>query len=142
MPSLPSSLLQRLYERNSLRNTENGCELVVRNKVAPTTLVGVGPLVIGDQSFDPERLECRLERPAVRPGRQPEPLVRAGHDISPAKALRFDLDVALRVVVYGQHLPPGLHSFALHLKTKEVGDIVVEASDQLAGDRAPNGSVH
>lgn len=141
MPTLPSSLLQRLYERNSLCNTKGGCQLVVRNNVAPTTLLGVGPLIIDGQPFGPERLECRLERPAVRHGRQPEPLVRMGDEITPAKSLRFDLDVVLRVVVYGKDLPPGEHRFALHLRTKEVGDIVVEASDLLAEDRAHNGTM-
>jgi hypothetical protein len=141
MPTLPSSLLQRFYERNSLCNNDSGYELTIRNSVAPSTLLGVGPLVIDGLTVGPEQLECRLERPPVRHGRQPEPLVRAGDAISPAKALRFDLDVVLRVVVYGQRLPAGEHRFALHLRTKEVGDIIVEASDHLAEELTPNGSV-
>lgn len=142
MPSLPSSLLQRFYERNSLCNTDSGYELVIRNSVAPSTLLGVGPLVIDGLTVGPEHLECRLERPPVRHGRQPEPLVRTGDEISPSKALRFDLDVVLRVAVYGRRLSPGEHRFALHLRTKEVGDIIVEASDQLVQKEPANGEVH
>jgi hypothetical protein len=141
MPSLPSSLLQRFYERNSLCNTDSGYELVIRNSVAPSTLLGIGPLIIDGQTIGPEHLECRLERPPVRHGRQPEPLVRTADEISPARALRFDLDVVLRLVVYGQRLSPGEHRFALHLRTKEVGDIIVEAADQLAQERTANGEV-
>lgn len=141
MPTLPASLLKRLYVRESLRNTESGFELAIRNSVAPSTMIGLGPLVIDGRGIEGERLGLCLERSSLPFGRRPEPLVRAGKDVTPGKALRFDLNTTARVQVTGQWLEAGEHRISLVIKTKEVGDITIEAVDICAEGRPPGRKV-
>lgn len=139
MPTIPASLLKRLYVRESLRNTESGFELMIKNSVAPSTLIGLGPLTIDGRTVEEERLGLRLARPAAGFRRRPEPLIRPAAQVTPGKALRFDLDTSLCVQVTGQWLEPGEHRISLVIKTKEVGDVTIEAMDLVTEGRPLNG---
>ena len=44
----PASLLARLFVKGSLKNTENGFEMKLKNIIDSGTLVGLGPLVVDD----------------------------------------------------------------------------------------------
>lgn len=135
MAKIPASLSKRLYVRESLRNTANGFELVIKNSVAPSTLIGFGPLTIDGRVVEEERLGLSLARPPVAFGRPPEPLTRMAKHVTPSKALRFDLNSAACVQVAGQWLTPGEHHISLVVKTKEVGDITIEATDLVTEGR-------
>ena len=131
MATLPSSLLNRLYEPNSLRNTEEGFELAFKNRLAPSTMVGVGRLSVDGLVFEKDVVTVRLERPAVGHRRPPEPLVREGSEISDQKSLPFGLNTIARVTVLGTHLSPGEYRVTWTFRTREVGDITVQATDQV-----------
>lgn len=136
MPSIPPAALRRLYVRGSLSNTDNGVELALVNHLAPCTLIGVGPLHLNDVEYDPSRLVARFERRSLKPGRQPEPLVRGAATIDPGRAVRFDLETTLRVQLDGVWLPAGEHRCLLRLATREVGVLSVEVTDQVADRRS------
>lgn len=132
MCPLPATLLSRFYIAHSLCNNASGFELAFKNRLAPSTLVGVGPLTVDSQDYAGDVLTVRLERPPARHGRLPEPLVWAATDVTAQRALPFDLNTIVRVAVTGHRLLPGQHDIALVLRFKEVGDIVVAVVDQLA----------
>jgi hypothetical protein len=131
MATLPSSLLNRLYEQNSLHNTETGFELAFKNRLAPSTMVGVQRLSVDGLVFERDAITVRLERPAVGHRRPPEPLVRKGSQISDQKSLPFELNTIAWIIVHGTHLPPGEYQVSWTFTTREVGDITVQATDQV-----------
>ena len=52
MSPLPSALLSKFYERDSLRNTDTGFELRFKNRLAPSTIVGIGPLTLDGHVYE------------------------------------------------------------------------------------------
>ncbi len=49
MPTIPSMLLKKLYQKGSLKNTESGFEFALKNTLAPGTIVGLRTLVVDGQ---------------------------------------------------------------------------------------------
>lgn len=131
MSTIPSSIFSKFYEQDSLRNTDNGFEVVFRNRLAPATLIGFGPLSIDDQRFSGEHLILQLERPREGHSRPPTPIVRQADQIDEKKTLQFGVNTVARVTVSGHQLEPGHYRVVLALRTKEVGDITVMADDQI-----------
>lgn len=129
MATLPSSLLQRLYEPHSLRNTESGFQFMLKNRLAPSTLVGIGPLAVGNRVYEAPELTIWMERPPTRHGRPLEPLVKRGSEIASNKALPFAVNTRVRIAVDGERLAPGVYELSLTLHTKEVGKLTVKAVD-------------
>lgn len=134
MSPLPSAMLAKFYERESLRNTDKGFELRFKNRLAPSTIVGFGPLLVDGQVFEGEHLTMSLERPARGYRPPPEPLLRTAKSFEKDRSLPFEINTVLRIAVAGTKLSPGSHQVALTLKTKEVGDIVVTAEDVVASN--------
>lgn len=132
MSPLPAALLGKFYERDSLRNTEKGFELRFKNRLAPSTIVGFGPLTVDGAVYEGEHLTMSLERPARGYRPPPEPLVRSAKSFDKGRSLPFEINTVLRISVAGAKLAPGSHQVALTIKTKEVGDIVVTAEDRVA----------
>lgn len=144
MPVIPAALLSRMYVKNSLRNTKEGLEFILENRLASTAITGAGPLTVDGRECDNENLVLQFERSAARPGREREPLVRLAESIDRAKSVRFDLHTTLRVVMRNVWLAPGEHRCTLTLKTREVGDLVFQVADEITRDAsglASNGKV-
>ena len=129
MSPLPSALLSKFYERDSLRNTETGFELRFKNRLAPSTIVGIGPLTLDGRVYEGEELIVYFERPAEGHRRPTEPAARTAKDIEKKGSRLFEINAVLRVSVIGSSLSPGPHQVELTFKTKEVGDITVTAED-------------
>lgn len=134
MSPLPSALLSKFYEHDSLRNTEKGFELRFKNRLAPSTIVGLGPLTVDGLAYEGEQLAVSFERPARGYRPPPEPLVRTAKAFEKERSLPFEINTVLRVSVTGARLQAGSHQVALTLRTKEVGDIVVTAEDVVPAD--------
>ncbi|MCS7038395.1 MAG: hypothetical protein NZP34_02190 [Caldilineales bacterium] len=114
---IPTALLRRFYVEDTLRNTDQGVEFRLKNRVAPTTLVAVGPLEIDGTVVPPERvmLQASKTRSAVAVGsRQP---------------LQLPMGRSLTVKVAIPPLARGSHHLRLHVVTREVGPVVIEFSD-------------
>lgn len=133
---MPSKTFSKLYERGSLRNSEQGFELAFKNTMAPSQVTFVGPLIVDGAVVDLEHATFRLERPSERLGRQPsvrEWQVSAlnNKEKDKERTLSFDLFNVAWVIVPGQRLAPGPHQVALSLTTKEVGVITLTAEDSV-----------
>lgn len=132
MSPLPSALLSKFYERDSLRNTDTGFELRFKNRLAPTTIIGIGPLTLDGLVYEADNLVFAIER-AVEGHRRPTDVVfRAANDIKDDRSRFFEINAVLRVAVPGSELAPGSHQVTLTFRTKEVGDITVSAEDVVA----------
>lgn len=142
MSTIPASIFSKFYEQDSLRNTDNGFEVVFRNRLAPATLIGVGPLSIDDKQFSGEQVILQLERPREGYSRPPTPIVRQADQIDEKKTLQFGVNTVARVTVSGHQLDPGSYRVVLALRTKEVGDITVTADDEIRADDAASAAQH
>lgn len=141
MSAIPISVLNKFYEKDSLRNTENGFEVLFRNRLAPATLIGVGPLSIDGAQFSGQQLIVQVERPREGHSRPPTPIVRNAKEIEEGKSVPFGVNATARIAVHGQQLHPGPYRVALALCTKEVGDIVVTADDEIVADQADDANL-
>lgn len=136
MSDIPVSIFSKFYEKHSLRNTDNGFEVTFRNRLAPTTLIGVGPLSIDSEHFSGEMVSVQFERPNEGHSRPPTPIVRNIDEIGEKKPVLFGVNTVARVAVSGHQLSPGPYRVALPLRTKEVGDITVIADDEIVAENA------
>lgn len=120
MPTVPATLLRRLYVPGSLRNVETGFVLSLKNLIAPGTIVSVGPVVVDGMTWGPDRI-------TVTGKGQPRPAER----ISAKSPLPFPINQVVTVQVTAAPLAGGLHSLRVTVLTREVGELVVEAEDRL-----------
>lgn len=121
MPTIPATLLRRLYVPGSLRNHGSGFMLALKNIIAPGTIVSVGPIVVDDKTYNPERI-------TVTGRGQPRPADR----ISAKAPLDFPINQVVTFQVSAPPLGAGLHYLRVSILTREVGELVVEAQDQVA----------
>ena len=124
--------MSKFYERDSLRNTDTGFELRFKNRLAPSTIVGIGPLTLDGHVYEAKELAFAFERPAEGHRPPPESVFRTAKDIEEKRSRVFDINAVLRVAVLGSKLMPGSHQVTLTFRTKEVGDITVTAEDVVA----------
>ncbi len=121
MPTIPAALLRRLYVPGSLRNLGSGFVLALKNIIAPGTIVSVGSIVVDDKAYGPELI-------TVTGRGQPRPADRI-HAKSP---LDFPINQIVTFQVAAAPLGAGLHRLRVSILTREVGELVVEAQDQVA----------
>ena len=121
MPTVPATLLRRLYVKGSLRNVETGFELALQNLIAPGTIINVGPVVVDGKSWGPDAI-------TVTGKGQPRPADRI-HAKSP---LDFPINQVITVQVLAAPLTKALHSLRVTVLTREVGELTVEAEDAVA----------
>ncbi len=122
MPTMiPSFLLKKLYVTGSFKNNPDGFELVLRNTLAPGTLIGFGPLKIDGQDVPLENVFITIGNEA--PFRASE--------LSPTMSLMFPLSTGVKFRVQGQQLSPGKHRVNLAVNTKEAGELKIDAEDSI-----------
>lgn len=117
--AIPTALLRRFYLENSLRNTETGFEFRLSNRIAPTTIISLGPIEVDGELFSPDQIMVSASK--ARPA-------SAIHEQSP-----FLLRMAkkMTLTVPGKFLEPGPHQVILHVVTKEVGPVSIEFEETL-----------
>ncbi len=128
MRFVPNSLLKKLYNRSSLRNTAAGVRFSIKNRLSPSTLTSVKPMALNGRDVDPERIRIGVD------GGAPESMERFSDrlpmDFPLGTLLTFDLDL--------EPLEAGDHSLRLRFEAKPFGNIEVELTDRLnTGEHAP-----
>ena len=120
MPGMPAEMLRQLYQKGSLRNTEEGFEMVLVNTLAPGTVIGLGPIKVDQRVFPPEQITVaagRSERPAER--------------INERGPVPFPVNGQIRLRVAGTFLTPGQHTVVINAHLKEIGPFYIEVEDLL-----------
>ncbi|MDW8098323.1 MAG: hydroxymethylglutaryl-CoA reductase [Anaerolineae bacterium] len=115
-------MLRQLYQKGSLRNTEEGFEMVLVNTLAPGTVIGLGPIQVDQRVFTPEQI-------IVAAGRSE----RLADRISERGPVSFPVNGQIRLRVIGAFLAPGQHTVVINAHLKEIGPFHIEVEDQLAG---------
>jgi alpha-galactosidase len=127
MAALPNFILKRLYVKNSLADTQEGCEFALRNFVGSGTLVGIGGVEVDGTAWPAEALDVVPPQGGARPGAS----------VTPQAPLPLESGVAVIFRLRGGHLDTGHHALRIHLLTREMGMLEIAASDDVLVGRAP-----
>lgn len=114
MYTIPGSLLERVYVKDSLRNTAEGFEFALKNVVDSGTLTRLMALEVDGQAIPLEQVTIVTEekqRPAT--------------EITPNAPMYFPLGRTMTVRVAGTRLEPGEHKLSLRINTWEAGAVTV-----------------
>jgi len=128
MVYIPGFLAAKVYERGSLRNTENGFELVFCNRMTPLRVSGVR-----DLSLEVDGVGLPSERVRLTLGGKPIDLRGEGT----GETYTFAGDKKLVVAVDGARLSGGKHVLSIGLITREYGGATIKVSDTIGHARAP-----
>lgn len=121
MPAIPPALLRRLYVEGSLRNRTDGFEFTLRNRLAPSTILGLGPLAVDDRSVAQDVVQIQTKRNR-----------RAITKVTDKALLDWPINSDIKLIVAGRALDPGTHRLAFSISLKEVGVLTLRVEDEPA----------
>lgn len=116
---IPAALLRRFYVDGSLRNEKEGVVFQIKNLVAPTTLVSLGPIEIDDRSFAPDEIEIVASK------------ARQASAVTEKNPLFLAMSKGITIRLNRVQLPAGEHRLLVHAITREVGPVVIDVTETL-----------
>ncbi len=117
----PSSMLAKLFVRGSLKNTEEGFELKLKNIIDSGTLVGMGPLVVDEASYPPAACQIKVGEKEV-----------TGDQLTRSAPLSVRAFTEIRLRIKGEQLPPGEHKITMQVFTNEAGKLQFSVTEPLS----------
>ena len=120
MPGIPAFVLKKLYVKGSLKNTDDGFVLSIRNTLAPGTIIGIEPLQVDGQLYP-------LEKTSLQIGETSLP----ASEVSPSTPYQFPLNATATILVEGEALSPGAHQVVITVKSQEVGELNISVGDTI-----------
>jgi hypothetical protein len=115
------SMLEKVYQRGSLKNTEDGFQFVVKNIVEDGTIGTVKALTVDD-----EQIPLSSVTLATSGGE------RAAEEISFRSPVYLRYGMEAKVRVAGKTLSPGTHSIVLNIGVIEAGSLSLKFNDEVA----------
>lgn len=119
MPTIPSTVLEKLYVKGSLRLDEEGFAFDLKNLIAPATITEVTCLHVDDVARDDSTLTV------VPPSGNPRPADR----VAGSRPIDFPVGAVVTIRVSGEPLSWGTHHITLCIKLKEIGSLEIPVSD-------------
>ncbi len=110
---IPAALLRRFYVDGSLLNTEGGFEFQLINRVAPTTIVSLGPVEIDGEPHAADDVTITASR------------LRIASQVDSQSPLFFPMGRKVTINVKSDNKLNGKHELLVHALTKEVGAVVI-----------------
>jgi len=120
MPAIPAFLLKKLYVKRSLKNTDAGVELEIKNTLAPGTIVGGSAVTIDGTAYP------LTDTVAISGGSE-----HVLADVSKDNPLIFGINTSIIIRVKGVQLEPGTHKISIPVLTKEAGELEIDVSDSI-----------
>ena len=122
---VPSLLLKQLYTFGSLKNSPDGVQFSIKNRLSDATVTGLRGIRINGQEIPLHDVEVRVDDAAIQP-----------HQITPAQPLSFPLKHTLQIVARAPALPLGKHDIELVFDAKPFGKLKLTVQDAIA-EEAP-----
>ena len=118
--AIPSMLLKQLHTSGSLKNTEEGVEFAVKNRLSDTTLTGLSGLKFDGYEVPADAITIRLED---------------GATLTPAELAAAPLDFPLRrtlaIVSAIDPLPVGKHEIEVRFEARPFGKLKLKVDDSI-----------
>ena len=119
--NLFGGMLRQLYTFGSLRNTEDGFEFGIKNRLSSGQLTGIIGLKIDGEPIPLENITLILDD-----GR-----ILQASDITEENAIPFPSGKEVTVRVKHAPLAPGKHEIGIALKSQPFGDLKFKVEDTL-----------
>ena len=116
----PPFILAKLYVKGSLKNTETGFEFSLKNIIDSTMLSGIGPIVVGDQSYEGAAIKMTMGDKEWQ-----------GDQIDKTNLVPVKMGVPLRVMIQGEPLAAGAQQISVTATTTDIGKIKFDVKDNL-----------
>ena len=116
----PASLLAKLFVKNTLKNKANGFEFKMKNIIDSGTLIGLGPLVVDETTYQPASMIVQVGDKEMR-----------GDAITRSASLPVRAYTDINVTVEGAPLADGSHKITVLLYTREAGRLQFTVTEPL-----------
>jgi hypothetical protein len=116
----PSSMLAKLFVKGSLKNTENGFELKLKNIIDSGTLIGMGPVVVDEATYPPSACRVKVSDKEI-----------GGDQLSRGAPLAVRAFAEILLRVQAEPLQPGEHTLTLQVFTNEAGKLQFSVTEPL-----------
>jgi hydroxymethylglutaryl-CoA reductase (NADPH) len=117
----PAFILAKLYVKGSLKNTPTGFEFTLKNIIDSTLLIGIGPISVGDKTYEGEALTMAVPEKTV-----------SGSEISSKNSIPARMGIPIKVTITGAPLNPGQNKVSVAATTSDIGVIRFEINDTVA----------
>jgi len=116
----PPFILAKLYVKGSLKNTGTGFEFSLKNIIDSTMLSGIGPIIVGDKSYEGAAITMALADQQWQ-----------GDQINKSNLVPVKMGVPLRVLVQGEPLSTGDVKVSVTATTSDIGKIKFDVKDKI-----------
>jgi len=118
---VPSMLLKQLYTFGSLKNSPDGVQFSMKNRLSDATVTGLRGIRINGQEIPLHDVEVRVEDGVFQ-----------SHQITAAQPLSFPLRHTLQIVAKCPTLPLGKHDIEIVFDSKPFGKLKLSVQDAIA----------
>jgi hypothetical protein len=122
MAVIPSFILKKLYVSGSLRNTGEGCQLQIKNTLAPATITGIGPVTIDGREYSPADVIVQRGNESL-----------SAAEASATRPISFDINTVVTITIKNVTLTPGEHHIGLDVTSREAGRLKWDIADSVGG---------
>jgi hydroxymethylglutaryl-CoA reductase (NADPH) len=122
MALIPSMLLRQLYTFGSLKNTGQGVQFAIKNRLSDAEVTELQRVAIDGQAMPRDTISLDLGDGALL----------APDQIAADRPIAFPLRKILTVHVKAAALPPGKHKIEVAFKTRPFGALKLEVEDAIA----------
>ena len=130
MQFIPKSLLNKLYNHASLRNTVDGVRLSIKNRLAPTRLMSLDRVALNGQEVAMANIRLQFDSGQM---------VKADELAASGSATEFALGALMTLEITGEALSPGEHDIEVAFTADSVGQLELKIRDSLnTGQRDPD----
>jgi len=131
MQFIPKSVLNKLYNRTSLKNDNGKVRFSIKNRLSPATLSGVSQVVIDGVAVSNENISVSIE------SGETIPLSRINQD----KPADFPLGTLVNFVLDMEPLAEGQHDISMVFDTQPFGRLNLEVLDTLKSTTRAAGTI-
>ena len=117
----PPFILAKLYVKGTLKNTGTGFEFSLKNIIDSTMLSGIGPIVVGDKSYEGAAIKMALGDQEWQ-----------GDQVNKTNLVPVKMGVPLRVMISGEQLPTGDVKVSVTATTSDIGKIKFDVKDKIS----------
>ncbi len=131
MPFIPQALLRNLYNRSSLRNSDEGVRFSVKNRLSPASLKRIERVSLNGEYIPPDKIAVAVDSGDAFPMSQ----------IVPDKPVDFPLGTLLTFDMAVDPLAEGKHGLEFAFETTPFGTLKFGVKDALRTGKRPPGTV-
>jgi hypothetical protein len=122
MVVVPEFLIKRIYQKGSLKKTDDGASVVLKNVLGPGFISGFNYVKINDVTYEPQEVKF------VTNGQE-----LLGTEVSEANQIAFRLGQSGTLIMNGKDsVVDGANKIVIEAMNPEAGKVVLSVEDTLA----------